>query len=75
MHHETPLRSAFLRWCKAQPSVNAIGCDDCCNRSHFHPFTGRHKEDADVCFRERAWRDYVRLRDNKPYFPHESYDA
>ncbi|OGY82130.1 MAG: hypothetical protein A3F54_04055 [Candidatus Kerfeldbacteria bacterium RIFCSPHIGHO2_12_FULL_48_17] len=45
---------------------------NCCSEKHVytllpdgkpHPLRGQNKPDALVCDRERAWRNYVRIRD------------
>lgn len=36
---------------------------NCCTMMHFSQDTGAHLADDLVCDRERAWRDYIRIRD------------
>jgi hypothetical protein len=45
----------------------------CCHQSHEYYNSDKKmivpKCDERVCERERAWRNYVRVRDNDPNFP------
>jgi hypothetical protein len=49
--------------------------DTCCNSSHdYLSDIGLlySKPDSQVCKRELAWRQYVRIRDDNPHFPFNS---
>lgn len=52
----TPLLSAYLRWVSFKP------VRDCCIEGHWA--SSGPIPDNEVCSRERAWREYVRIRDN-----------
>lgn len=68
---------AFEEWRSLRPESGG----SCCNVSHFKrpnildnvidqlDGKGEPLPDADVCERERAWREYVRIRDCNPEFP------
>lgn len=60
------VQKAFRRWQEFRPKEGG----SCCGNSHFimiedgsRYFKEVPKPDANVCNRERAWRDYVRVRD------------
>lgn len=62
------LREAFYEWQKQGFGFR----DNCCARSHHYmDELGRWlpKADDQVCPREKAWREYVRLRDENPDYP------
>ncbi len=71
--YEIALQQAYRVWQQHRPHR-----DDgkCCDKDHYDKRTrGKLKENAEylddqVCFRERAWRVYVRLRDNPPQIQH-----
>lgn len=62
------VQEAYFMWRRHLEGKGYI----CCSKSHCY-FDDRDgfvpKADEDVCERERAWRIYVRLRDNNPNFP------
>lgn len=58
----SPLGLAYRRWSYFQPFDNG----NCCSSSHYRD--DRPMLDEHVCERERAWRDYVRLRDHNPAY-------
>lgn len=62
------VREAYLKWQKELSGWSS----NCCQKSH-HFIDERGcitwKSDQDVCRREQAWREYVRLRDENPNFP------
>ena len=67
------VREAYEYWQKQRNEWGGL----CCNKSHFYmDDLGRYiwKLDNDVCKREKAWRDYVRVRDCNPNFPFGSRD-
>jgi hypothetical protein len=63
------LRQAYKEWVKTFP----VSGGSCCFKMHtyVHPvtFVIKPKDDEDVCARELAWRNYVRIRDNNSLFP------
>lgn len=62
------LKDAYDKWAKSK----AIGSGGvCCAAGHYIYNYGSfdHKPDESVCERERAWREYVRLRDQNPNWP------
>ena len=64
----TTLQMALRKWMALQPQHGK----SCCAGSHFvtvSPMTVEPRRDDDVCPRERAWREYVRLRDGNRDFP------
>lgn len=61
-------KQAFDHWKSFRPFEG----HPCCSGTHdtdpsFYGDTPR--PDASVCDRERAWREYVRIRDANPNFP------
>jgi len=65
------VREAYIKW---QNTLNKW-TRTCCNQQHeYINNLGllMPKEDDQVCERERAWRQYVRLRDESPNFPFET---
>jgi hypothetical protein len=65
---EMTVREAYLNW-QNQLSDWSLVC--CSKPHHFIDHLGRYtwKPDSEVCKREIAWRNYVRLRDCNPHFP------
>lgn len=62
----TPLRRAYLQWLALRPEPGRKCCD------HPHYYVGASEKplgDCGVCDREKAWREYVRLRDGDPEYP------
>lgn len=64
----TELLKALRKW-ETAPMRNG---GTCCGYSHFKReesglFTDA--KDIDVCVRELAWREYVRMRDANPTYP------
>ena len=58
----SPVGLAYKRWAHYQPFDNG----NCCSSSHYRD--DRPMLDEFVCEREKAWRDYVRLRDCNPSY-------
>lgn len=58
----SPVGLAYRRWAHFQPCGNG----NCCSSSHYRD--DRPMLDEHVCEREKAWRDYVRLRDCNPAY-------
>lgn len=54
------LTDALRRWQRFQPWFN----EKCCSSAHF--IENKPVGDEYVCPREKAWREYVRLRDSDP---------
>lgn len=70
---EGALRAAWKRFCDAQPKKG----ESCCFQGRHESFQSSARDDMpfytiepdeQVCERERAWRQYVRIRDNNPYY-------
>jgi hypothetical protein len=58
------LSEAFEKWARLQPQQNG----SCCMHSHFNIDGDTPLPDDLVCDRERAWREYVRLRKGNAYW-------
>lgn len=61
----SPVRKAFLRWVALRPDPGK----KCCEPPHYTLPGWEPLHDDFVCERERAWRDYVRLRDRNKEYP------
>ena len=60
---------AFNEWAKLKPENKF---ESCCAVGHYYydeSFIEAPRPDEKVCAREKAWRNYVRLRDNNPSWP------
>ena len=67
------LTEAFKVWTRLQPEEGT----SCC--AYHHSVINQHGSvthlpDHKVCEREQAWRVYVRIRDNNPYYPFKSLE-
>lgn len=71
------LRTAYRKWQAYGYYYDADSV--CCDRAHTKEASStayrvsietKWKADHQVCGRERAWREYVRIRDNNPEFPY-----
>lgn len=62
------VKEAYEHWQHQRPLYKNM----CCTKAHYYmDDTGRclWRPDSDVCARENAWRNYVRVRDCNPNFP------
>jgi len=63
----TKTQIALKEWHASARLLDNLG--RCCFRRHAPNWGRGYHPDNEVCARENAWRNYVRLRDNNPLFP------